>query len=58
MKSASISRLLLAVAACLFLSSSAFGEILKIVVDDTIQPITEEYISRAIDEAARRNDLY
>ncbi|MFZ0416526.1 MAG: nodulation protein NfeD [Candidatus Sulfotelmatobacter sp.] len=29
---------------------------MKIVVDDTIQPITEEYISRAIDEAARRND--
>jgi membrane-bound serine protease (ClpP class) len=56
MKSASISRILLAVAACLLLSSSAFGEILKIVVDDTIQPITEEYISRAIDEAARRND--
>jgi len=38
------------------LCSAASGEILKIVVDDTIQPITEEYIARAIDEATRRND--
>jgi membrane-bound serine protease (ClpP class) len=35
-------------------SSSASSEILKIVVDDTIQPISQEYIGRAIDEAARR----
>ena len=26
------------------------------MVNDTIQPITEEYISRAIDEAQRRSD--
>ena len=32
------------------------AEVLKIVVNDTIQPITEEYIARAIDEAHRRND--
>jgi membrane-bound serine protease (ClpP class) len=32
------------------------AEILKIVVDDTIQPISEEYIARAITEAARRKD--
>jgi membrane-bound serine protease (ClpP class) len=56
MKGASISRLLLSFVASLVLCSAASGEILKIVVDDTIQPITEEYISRAIDEAARRND--
>jgi membrane-bound serine protease (ClpP class) len=56
MKSASISRILLGLVICLLLCSAASGEILKIVVDDTIQPITEEYISRAIDEAARRND--
>ena len=36
--------------------SAASAEVLKIVVDDTIQPITAEYISRAIDEARRRND--
>jgi len=43
------------VAICVF-SSISFAEVLKIVVDDTIQPITQEYISRAIDEAQRRGD--
>jgi membrane-bound serine protease (ClpP class) len=52
-----ISRILVAVLAALFtLCCAASGEVLKIVVDDTIQPITEEYIARAIDEAGRRND--
>jgi membrane-bound serine protease (ClpP class) len=37
-------------------SFPASAEILKIVVNDTIQPISEEYIVRAIAEAARRND--
>jgi membrane-bound serine protease (ClpP class) len=53
----SISRTLLVVLAALFtFCCTASGEVLKIVVDDTIQPITEEYIARAIDEASRRND--
>ena len=56
MTSNSISRTLLCLAAALFLSSVASAEVLKIVVNDTIQPITQEYISRAIDEAQRRND--
>ena len=56
MKSARISRILLGLAAALVLSSVSSAEILKIVVNDTIQPITEEYIARAIDEAQRRND--
>src|SRR5580704_13896961 len=55
MKSASISRLFLAVAAALVVSSVSSAEVLKIVVNDTIQPITEEYIARAVDEAQRRN---
>ena len=38
-----------------FSSTLARAEVVKVVVDDTIQPITAEYISRAIDEAARRN---
>jgi membrane-bound serine protease (ClpP class) len=38
------------------LSLPASAEILRIVVDDTIQPISQEYISRTIAEAARRND--
>lgn len=37
-------------------SAAASAEILKVVVDDTIQPISQEYIGRAIDEAARRKD--
>src|ERR1700674_2602808 len=56
MKIISILRILLGLAAGLFLCSGSSAEILKIVVDDTIQPITQEYISRAIDEAERRND--
>ncbi len=50
-----VSRMLLGVLAIFVLSSVSRAEILKIVVNDTIQPITEEYISRAIDEAQRRN---
>jgi membrane-bound serine protease (ClpP class) len=37
-------------------SSSASAEVLKVVVNDTIQPISGEYIARAIAEAGRRND--
>lgn len=36
--------------------NSASAQVLKIVVDDTIQPITAEYISRAIEQAAKNND--
>src|SRR5271170_6958353 len=56
MKNFSIPRILLGVVAALVLSSVSSAEVLKIVVNDTIQPITEEYIARAIDEAQRRND--
>ena len=56
MKSISISRILLGLAVTLVLSSFSSAEVLKLVVNDTIQPITEEYIARAIDEAQRRND--
>jgi membrane-bound serine protease (ClpP class) len=38
-----------------FCATLARAEIVRIVVDDTIQPITAEYISRAIDQAARTN---
>jgi membrane-bound serine protease (ClpP class) len=37
-------------------SSPVSAEVLKVVVNDTIQPISAEYIARAIAEAARRND--
>ena len=36
---------------CVF-SAPSSGEVLKIVVKDTIHPITDEYIGRALDEAA------
>ncbi len=39
----------------LALSASASAEVLKIVIHDTIQPVTEEYIGRAIAEAHARN---
>jgi membrane-bound serine protease (ClpP class) len=38
------------------LSTSTFAEVLKIVVNDTIHPITTEYISRALLEAERNKD--
>jgi membrane-bound serine protease (ClpP class) len=56
MKSTLISRLFLGLISLIVFSSVSRAEVLKIVVNDTIQPITEEYISRAIDEAVRRND--
>jgi membrane-bound serine protease (ClpP class) len=56
MKSSPISRILLSVLAIVVLGSSSSAEVLKIVLNDTIQPISEEYIARAIDEAQRRND--
>jgi membrane-bound serine protease (ClpP class) len=56
MKLVSIPRFLFGLTAIIALSCAASAEVLKIVVNDTIQPITEEYISRAIDEAQRRGD--
>jgi membrane-bound serine protease (ClpP class) len=56
MKSIPVLRIVLALASVLALCSISSAEVLKIVVNDTIQPITEEYIARAIDEAQRRND--
>ena len=52
----SVARILLGLAAVLVLGPFSRAEVLKIVVDETVQPITQEYISRAIDEAKRRND--
>ncbi|MBV9572816.1 MAG: nodulation protein NfeD [Acidobacteriales bacterium] len=38
------------------LSSLASAEVLKIVIDDTIHPITDEYVGRAVAEAQKSND--
>jgi membrane-bound serine protease (ClpP class) len=51
-----ISRVILGLLAAVVLSCISSAEVLKVVVNDTIQPITEEYIARAVDEAQRRND--
>jgi len=46
----------LLIALLLVVPGSSSAEVLRIVVNDTIQPITEEYIGRAIAEAERRKD--
>jgi len=52
--SASIS-LVLSLGLVAAFSATASAEVLKVVVNDTIQPISQEYIARAIDAARRRN---
>ncbi|MGA2416556.1 MAG: nodulation protein NfeD [Candidatus Sulfotelmatobacter sp.] len=58
MKSHLICRIAVLIAPVLFVFAlpSACAEVLKIMLNDTIQPVTAEYIARAIDEAHRRND--
>src|SRR5437868_477925 len=57
MKLFSISRMLCGVFVGVLLSSfSSSAEVLKIVVDDTIHPIADEYIGRALTEAERNKD--
>lgn len=56
MMRALISRVIFGLLAAMVLCSISSAEVLKVIVNDTIQPITEEYIARAVDEAKRRND--
>src|ERR1700731_5108224 len=56
MKNILISRTFFSIAATWFLCCPAPAQVLKVVVNDTIQPITEEYIARALDEAQRKHD--
>ena len=55
MKNSLTLRIILWIVAVCVCALPASAEILKIVVNDTIQPITAEYISRAIDQAVRSN---
>src|SRR5208283_661653 len=48
--------LLCALLAMLVLAAPSSAEVLKIVVDDAIQPITAEYIGRALDAAQANHD--
>lgn len=50
------SRTAVALLAIFSLSSFSSAEILKVTLDDTIQPVSAEYIARAIAEAGQRND--
>jgi membrane-bound serine protease (ClpP class) len=52
----SVCGILLVVAVLILGSLAASAEILKIVVDDTIHPITDEYIGRALEQAQRDKD--
>jgi membrane-bound serine protease (ClpP class) len=56
MKSALCRAILLWLGLISCVSLPAPAEVLKIVVQDTIHPITEEYIARAIDDASRNHD--
>lgn len=56
---------ILTISFCIFLvtlfaislsATSASAQVLQIVLDDTIQPISAEYISRAIEQARKSND--
>lgn len=49
-------RFLFALLAGIFLVASCSADVLKISVDDAIQPITAEYIGRAIDATAANHD--
>ena len=46
----------LSLAGLLLFSTSSSAQVLRIVVNDTIQPITDEYIGRAIAEAEHNKD--
>ena len=52
----SIRALLALLGILVFASTLGRAEVLKITVNDTIQPITDEYIGRALAEAQRSND--
>src|SRR5579864_445080 len=52
---ARLARYLIGIFTLLQLALPASAEVLKIVLNDTIQPITDEYIGRALAEAKAKN---
>src|SRR5580704_18581117 len=54
MKCCAMLGVLLCLATAKAFSPSDRGGILKVVINDTIQPVSEEFIARALDEAGRR----
>ncbi len=49
-------KLALALGFMLFLSQTSRADVLKVVVNDTIHPITDEYIGRALEQAKSNRD--
>src|SRR6202451_3203066 len=56
MKLTFVSRILFCLLGVFVLSAASSAEVLKITVNDAIHPITDEYLGRAIAEAARNKD--
>ena len=56
LKVKSVARVSLALLFAFFLTATCSADVLKIVVDDRIQPVTAEYIGRAIDTANADHD--
>jgi membrane-bound serine protease (ClpP class) len=56
LKNTLAARLWLGVLVALLLTGSGAADVLKIVVDDAIQPVTAEYIARALEAAAANHD--
>src|SRR5579872_3260603 len=50
-----ISRVILSAVAVVLFGLTSSAQVVKVVIDDTIQPISAEYISRAIAQAERRH---
>ncbi|HYU46253.1 MAG TPA: hypothetical protein VEK84_08770, partial [Terriglobales bacterium] len=50
------SHLWLGVFAVFLLTGSSVADVLKVVVNDAIQPVTAEYIARALEAAAANHD--
>src|SRR3984957_18105037 len=46
----------LALALFLFLSIAASAEVLRVAIDDAIQPVTAEYVARALQQATANHD--
>jgi membrane-bound serine protease (ClpP class) len=51
-----VSHLLLPFLIALIVTASSHAEVLRVVVDDAIQPVTAEYIGRALETAAANHD--
>ncbi len=56
MKMAAVARILSWLVVLCLLSIGSYAQVLKVVLDNTIQPVTAEYLSRAMEKAARNND--